>query len=160
MRIWRNWYLKCGRTSNVTVGICNGVEQYCNWTDADRLRYVNGNEITTSKGYTEEFVIMSKKQGIAAYTQSSFCRPGDSGSFVIDKKGHICGLLYGQVTGWCGQADPDTGSIYIGAGLVSCMSKVQASIQHKLTRSDTFGNIIVPSVTLEVPRMEDTEHGS
>ncbi|KAL2002739.1 hypothetical protein VTN02DRAFT_6069 [Thermoascus thermophilus] len=157
------WYLKCGRSSNVTVGICNGVEQYCNWTDADRLRYdVNGNEITISKGYTEEYVIVSKRQGLAAHMQSSFCKPGDSGSFVIDRKGNICGLLYGQVTGWCGPADSDPGSLYIGAGLVSCMSKVQASMLQKLTRPDMSADTSVPSVSvsLEVPTTGDTEHGS
>lgn len=43
------WYFKCGRTTSITTGLCNGTDAYCNWPDdADRCRYdVNGEEVSS-----------------------------------------------------------------------------------------------------------------
>ncbi|KAL2222884.1 hypothetical protein M432DRAFT_644244 [Thermoascus aurantiacus ATCC 26904] len=163
-------YFKCGRTTEITAGVCNGVEAYvhCRWSDsdsnaeADCLRYNdddlhNRNKVTTKRlssessnhchHYTSEFIILSKKQktwidGTPYSQQTSFCAPGDSGSLIIHQDGSICGLLYGEVTGWCGPGDDDTGNLYVGAGVVSCMSKVMASIEQSTIRLDASGNRI------------------
>lgn len=138
----------------------------CRWSDsdsdaeADCLRYNdddlhNRNKVTTKRlssessnhchHYTSEFIILSKKQktwidGTPYSQQTSFCAPGDSGSLIIHQDGSICGLLYGEVTGWWGPGDDDTGNLYVGAGVVSYMSKVMASIEQSTIRLDASGN--------------------
>lgn len=57
---------------------------------------------------------MSKTTDQAEYRQSSFAEKGDSGSFVVDIKGKICGLLYGATYG---HYAPGKTHFYANAGL-------------------------------------------
>lgn len=107
---------------------------------------------------TEEFVILSKrKTGVAVNhaRQATFCSsPGDSGSFIINRLGEVCGLLYGEVPGLCGpdNADPRTGRLHVGAGLVSCMTHVLPSLEEKTTCLDQLGRRIHGPAVLELAK--------
>ena len=161
-------YFKCGRTTEITAGVCNGVEAYVTVAgvipilmlrqtafDIMMMAFTTENKVTTKRlssessnhchHYTSEFIILSKKQktwidGTPYWQQTSFCAPGDSGSLIIHQDGSICGLLYGEVTGWWGPGDDDPGNLYVGAGVVSYMSKVMASIEQSTIRLDASGN--------------------
>lgn len=149
------WYFKCGRTTDITAGLCNSVEAYCNWSEDE------DQNMPPQHGsyYTEEFVILSKKNetGVTGHasSQGTFCSPGDSGSFIINKSGEFRGLLYGEVTGLCGPSntDPITRRLYVCAGLVSCMTRVVIpSLEEKTTCLDQFGRRIHGPAVLELAR--------
>ncbi|KAL2014209.1 hypothetical protein VTN00DRAFT_1734 [Thermoascus crustaceus] len=150
------WYLKCGRTTEVTAGVCNSVKAYCRWNVDD----------AGHKGFTEEFVILGKTNlGFSVpinghgphWQQTSFCASGDEGSLVINRRRRVCVLLHGEVVSWCGPGGWLTGGICIGMGLVSCMSKVIESIEEKTTRWDESGDQIAGPAELELPSWEPTE---
>lgn len=61
-----------------------------------------GQQVNLSSNVTEEFFIVSKKRGTAEHQQASNAEKGDSGSFVINNSGQICGLLYGATSGLYG----------------------------------------------------------
>lgn len=143
-------YFKCGRSTDVTAGICNGVEAYVNWKDSDCIRYdASGQEVNITGGYTEEFAVLSRTSTHAGTFQSGFCAPGDSGSFLLDKAGHVCGLLYGRLNGECGPPDNPT-MLYNCAGLVTCMSVVRESIESKATPRGPSGDPIGPRPILSL----------
>ncbi|WEW60053.1 hypothetical protein PRK78_005537 [Emydomyces testavorans] len=129
------WYFKVGRTTDITYGVCNGVAADCCWPDSDQERYdsIGKGVAPPPRNETKELVIISKKLNTPSHTQESFCRPGDSGSWVIDANGKLCGLLFGEMRGWCGPGD-DTGAVYVGSGLVTCMSVVSESVKQKTFR--------------------------
>lgn len=122
------WYMKNGRTSQVTAGVCNGTAAYLQWPESEKPRYnLNGEEVESPKGAeTKELIILSKARKAVVTQQASFCLSGDSGSWVINAQGHLCGLLFGEVTGWCGPSNE--GSVYVNAGIVSCMSTISDSV--------------------------------
>lgn len=79
------YYIKQGRTTNVTGGVCNGVVAVCNW----QTRYdINGNTVNGKDLRTEEFMI--------AGVHGSFIESGDSGSFVVDSTGAVAGLIFAE----------------------------------------------------------------
>ena len=110
------YYVKLGRSTGVTAGICHGALACCHWTGSNRLRFDhNGRKTELSESVTEEFIIMSKTTDQAEYRQSSFAEKGDSGAFVVDIEGKICGLLYGATYGHYGP--PGKTHFYANAGL-------------------------------------------
>lgn len=125
------WYFKNGRTSQITAGVCNGVTAHCQWADSDKPRYdIAGDEVKSPTGAeTKELVVLNKTRHVSAVHQANFCLPGDSGSWVINAQGALCGLLFAEATGWCGPSDD--GSVCITAGIVSCMSTVSESVRAK-----------------------------
>lgn len=67
------YYLKLGRSTGVTAGICNGALACCSWTGRNTRRYDhNGKPVDVSQEVTEEFVIVSKKRQRSEYEQASF----------------------------------------------------------------------------------------
>ncbi|PGH14669.1 hypothetical protein AJ80_05850 [Polytolypa hystricis UAMH7299] len=87
------WYFKCGRTTDITAGTCNGVELHVNWSDTDRCRYdLDRNEPKVRLRHTKELVIVGHKLHSAGY-QTPFCEAGDSSSMIINQSGQICGLI-------------------------------------------------------------------
>ncbi|PGH10654.1 hypothetical protein AJ79_05368 [Helicocarpus griseus UAMH5409] len=145
------YYSKQGRSTHVTGGICNGVLAHCNWSERDRMRFDEfGTQITVEAGSTEEFVIFTKQSCSESYKQGDFCKPGDSGSFLVGDKGtSVCGLLYGCVTGFYG---PDNdGTLYNHAGLAMCFSDIAESIKLRTTPMNSSGEPVGPPATLELP---------
>ncbi|RMJ27304.1 hypothetical protein PHISP_01818 [Aspergillus sp. HF37] len=138
------YYLKQGRSTGITSGVSNGVLTYCNWSARDRGRYDDHGQPAqvqasrTEASCTEEFVIFSKKAMSQAHTQSTFMAPGDSGSFVVNQHGEVCGLLYGGVTGLCGPPDEET--YYANAGLAMSISDVKKSVALRTKSIDSDGN--------------------
>lgn len=115
-----DYYIKVGRTTNLTAGLCNGVVANCHWRERDRLRYdAQGRRVRITPSVTMEWVVVSKKKEMAQWTQSPFCGPGDSGSILIDADGRVCGLLYTEMTGFCGPEGDQYHYVY--AGLVTPM---------------------------------------
>lgn len=79
------YYIKQGRTTDVTGVVCNGVLSVCKWA----TRYdINGNTVDSKDLRTEEFMII----GI----QDRFIEFGDSGSFVVDSTGAVAGLVFAE----------------------------------------------------------------
>lgn len=129
-----SYYIKSGRTTGVTAGVCNGTLATCNWSGTDRVRYdEHGNEAHIQRGWTEEYVVFSKRTHQAQHEQTDFCAAGDSGALVINDKGQVCGLLYGAMSAMSGP--PGDGTFYVGAGLVMSMENVVKSIKAKASSS-------------------------
>ncbi|PGH10655.1 hypothetical protein AJ79_05369 [Helicocarpus griseus UAMH5409] len=158
------YYMKQGRTTNVTGGMCNGVLALCNWDegkeDQDQTHYHDqfGYRIAPNPKWdphactTEEYIILSKTRppapwGASHYftnQQTSFCEAGDSGSFVIDGLGNVCGLLHSTVTAFSG--------VYGGMGLASCFSQILESLKVKTTPRDSQGRPTGETAELELPQ--------
>lgn len=131
------WYFKCGRTSGVTAGLCNGTEhvvfphgQSDKTKPDDRVvRYTKNGEIhNTSLKPSFEFLILSydnEDYKTIDPHQTVFAEAGDSGSLVIDRLGNICGLLWGSQNGLY------NGCIDVGAGLVTSMDDIVDSVAQK-----------------------------
>ena len=117
------WYYKLGRTTDLTTGICNGIE-----VDVQRegqIRYdETGKKAVLEHKSTRELIIVSVVAG------KGFCIPGDSGSLIINQFGDVAGLMYGELNGWVGSLGGDQRS-YQNAGLVTSMDEVLASIRAK-----------------------------
>ncbi|KKZ65080.1 hypothetical protein EMCG_01320 [[Emmonsia] crescens] len=171
------YYLKQGRSTGVTGGVCNGVLAVCNWahsagggTGGHCVLYDEvGNHINCSDPQspdtrtctTEEYVILSKSRCAGDdydYSQSSFCEPGDHGSFIIGADGSVCGLLYGTATALCsggggvrGGNVGGSGFFYAGAGLAMCFSNVVASVELRTRATDSEGNPVGAPAILELP---------
>lgn len=108
------WYFKCGRTTDITAGICNGVEVNCPYKGKEGPQC------------TEEYAIMGKKQKGKREEDVAFCEAGDSGAYVFNARGELCGLLYGSFS-----AGYEEGQC-VDAGLVSCMTQSDLQLQPKL----------------------------
>ncbi len=139
-----NRYFKLGRTTGITVGVCHGVE-----TDINRERHgvffdESGDEITLTKGCTRELVILAEAPRYIDH-QTTFSASGDSGSILFDHDGFAAGLLYGELTGHFGPRS------CAGAGLVTCMTDVLASIESKSAVPDEEGNMKLGTLTLKTP---------
>jgi hypothetical protein len=109
------WYFKIGRTSYITTGVCHGIELDVRRTGQVRWDE-NGQKIILGLSTTREMLIVGKAN-IGAFSE-----PGDSGSFVINGRREIAGLLYGQFH--CYTVD-------IVGGLVTSMDEVLASVEAK-----------------------------
>lgn len=132
------WYFKKGRTSSITSGICNGTE--CEINRTGEMRYTEtGDLYKLGKNTTRELIILSYQKIVDGVRQGefqdTFSLPGDSGSFVIDQFGAVCGILYGEHSGLCGPAGREDRE----AGLVTSMDDVLASIAKKTARKDGKG---------------------
>ena len=122
------YYLKLGRSTGVTAGICHGALACCNWKGKDGVRYQHdGQRLESSSSVTEEFIIINKKRRGPDYQQSSFAEEGDSGSLVINIKGQVCGLLYGAATGFSGPSG--LSRFYAHAGLAIDFDELSNSIK-------------------------------
>lgn len=130
-----DYYIMVGRTSDVRVGRCNGTLATCHWRDS-HVRYdENGNAVETSK-VCEEWVVMGQEIKGNKLVQGIFCQRGDSGAFLIDTSGYVCGLLYGYLDAKVKE------DLYTHAGLVNCMGDVQMSARALITSRNPQG---VPS---------------
>lgn len=152
------WYFKHGRTTGITAGICNGIESYIfmgdtryahnRQGDIERIINPDPNAKPEDLEYSEEWIIINAHSSNRSFTnQQTFCDRGDSGSFIWDAQGRLCGLLFGDVHGWCGpkipvngnpnaptprplfsRPDEYKGGRYQGAGIVSDINDVIADI--------------------------------
>lgn len=120
------WYFKMGRTTDITTGICHGIEVDINRTEETRFDEL-GAEVKLEKRPTRELMILDKQTYWA--NVRPFCQSGDSGSFVFNHRGRVAGLMYGEFSGLRGQS--------IKGGLVTSMDEVLASIKAK-TGADLF----------------------
>jgi hypothetical protein len=126
------YYLKVGRTTGITAGRCNGTLAYVNWAQNERERYnEKGNALPITRGVTTEYVIIG-------HAQAEFGLPGNSGSMLLNDRGEVCGLLYGEVTGYCGP--PGMERCYSNAGLASSIKLVIDAIKDRTTSVDEAGN--------------------
>ncbi|KAL8825080.1 MAG: hypothetical protein Q9191_004630 [Dirinaria sp. TL-2023a] len=81
--------------------------------------------------YASEWVIVNATiDGRTVKNQQAFCDKGDSGSLLVDNYGRVAGILWGDVTGYCGPLGKRT--IYSGAGLVNDIDDVKASLKTQL----------------------------
>lgn len=80
--------------------------------------------------------------------QTSFCKPGDSGAFIIDTDGKVSGLMYGNLQNYCGPLYERKG--YVCAGLATSMEVVIEAIRLKTTRKDGNGKKITPGRTIRL----------
>ncbi|KAL1964467.1 hypothetical protein VTN77DRAFT_6893 [Rasamsonia byssochlamydoides] len=150
-----SYYVKIGRTSNLTAGVCNGALAYCNWSERDGIRYdEKGTEVKVADNRTEEYVILDKSTRQTEHTQASFCEAGDSGSFIIDGNGKVCGLLYGELSGRCGP--PGNQTTYVQAGLATSMPDIIESIRSRTTPRNANGSPAGSPAILALP-VETTE---
>ncbi|BCR91361.1 uncharacterized protein ACHE_70204A [Aspergillus chevalieri] len=67
------WYCKVGKPTGLIGGICKGVQVPCCWNAV------------------EEYAIVDQ---VGDYTQTDLCKPGDSDSVLLDRRGRIRDLLY------------------------------------------------------------------
>jgi len=120
------WYLKAGRTTSVTAGICNGT--LVDVVLANQIYYdEEENEERMEEKIVKEYVVISYVTGSRQLkSQDEFCMPGDEGSFVVNSCGQISGLLHGSFVSHCGPEDD-----YSNAGLVSCMTDINPSIEKR-----------------------------
>lgn len=144
-----DYYFKQGRTTGVTGGICNGVLTHCNWSNANRARYDELGNPITMPDTTEEHVIFSKWENLSEIAQGPFCEPGDSGSFLIDLRGDVCGLVYGAFSAL--SSPTGLGNTYVGAGLAMTMPDVMESLRLRTTPRDANGNPTGPPAILGLP---------
>ncbi|KAL9123616.1 MAG: hypothetical protein Q9217_006968 [Psora testacea] len=127
------WYFKVGRTTGVTTGICHGTEAYVqleeegHWTRYDE----GGQKVSYEKlTYTQEQVILNAKSddNPADTQQGDFMKVGDSGSLLIDVKGAVVGLLFGQIRGYVGPSKHYSSN----AGLVCTMKDTKDFLRLRL----------------------------
>jgi hypothetical protein len=140
-----DWYMKLGRTTGITAGLCNGVMAY-RPKQCDRLRYdLDGNEVKADEDIHVTHVIVAEQHVLDNGDSApiGFCCPGDSGSLVLNSAGKVCGMVWGSFTG-VGHGGVD----WVGAGLVSCMSEIIPSIEAK----------IGDRVMLRLPDDDDVEY--
>lgn len=140
------WYYKLGRTTGITVGKCNGTEIEINRVGGYPRYTKNGQIHKLGQSTTRELVILGCEDSDSGQViQSGFAHPGDSGSFVIDQQGFVCGLLYGEFTGLCGIRND------LGVGLVTCITDIQASVAFRTGFEDSNGQRFAGELILPKP---------
>ncbi|KAL8797137.1 MAG: hypothetical protein Q9195_000604 [Heterodermia aff. obscurata] len=78
--------------------------------------------------YSSEWVIINASIDSRSFkTQQEFCAPGDSGSLIIDQNGDVAGLLWGELTSFCGPTDFQRR--YARAGLVTSIVDVNEAMK-------------------------------
>lgn len=123
------WYVRVGRTST-GYGVCNGVLACCNW-GKDPIRYdEHGNKVDMKSRVTMEYVILNRKTQGQNLTQVEFGLHGDSGSFVINRFGEVCGLYYGNATSWVGPGGEEVANS--SAGLAMTTSDLIKGIEKQI----------------------------
>lgn len=139
-------YFKTGRTTDITVGICNGTEVHTNLSYTRQINDEHGRHrsIIVRKSAMDYMVIGNRlKQGVTwrdcfeshpelggVRPQWSFCPSGDDGALLIDGKGCCAGILHRSVQGY---ATPLSGNDdYVRAGLVTTMGTIRKSIASKM----------------------------
>ena len=141
-----NWYYKRGRTTGITVGKCNGTETEINRVGGYPRYTKDGETYKLGQSTTRELVIIGCDDSDSGQViQSGFSHPGDSGSFVIDQQGFVCGLLYGEFTGLCGTRND------LGVGLVTSMTDIQASVAFRTGFEDSSGHRFAGELILPKP---------
>ena len=130
--------------------ICNGTEVEINRTGQSDRYTETGEKYKLGQPTTRELIILSYENP-AKYSllnlekvQAAFSMSGDSGAFVVDSMGRICGLLYGKHDNFCGETNRND----VGAELVTSMTDVLSSIAKKTTFQDSDGNTFCGEVTL------------
>jgi hypothetical protein len=104
-----DYYIKRGRTTDVTAGVYHGTEAHIKWSVIDQKLHSESNQPVNDRARGrryKEFAIVNKKgySRIINYnppatreydvrTQASFCVAGDEGSIVWDVDGEVAGLL-------------------------------------------------------------------
>ncbi|KAJ9316435.1 hypothetical protein DTO271D3_3240 [Paecilomyces variotii] len=126
------YYAMVGRTSGTQTGICNGTQASCHWRK-NHIRYDEFGEAVDAAQITHEYVIINEMRKGNKTFQDPFCQPGDSGAFMINTKGEVCGLLYGYLDTYVSLSD------YIYSGLATCMGSIKLSIQALTTPRDAQG---------------------
>jgi hypothetical protein len=125
-----DWYVKVGRTTHITAGICNGTEACIPRPNGSHYDE-QGKLLEPGKLSTLELVVLSREnkssQAGDQITQIDTCLRGDSGAFMIDTNGDVAGFLYGFITGHCGS------QVYVNSALVSCMTDILPSVAAKTT---------------------------
>lgn len=108
------WYLKQGRTSAITFGKSNGAEADINHSGCGVRSTQEGSPYVLDEATTREVIILSHAEHATGdVLPTGFSHLGDSGSFVIDTQGKVCGLLYAEHIGHCsGRHDTRAGSLY------------------------------------------------
>ena len=142
------YYVKKGRSTGVTAGICNGALACCQWSNSQRTRYDHHGRSVDIATITEEYVVLNKRKAQLEHVQGSFAENGDSGSFVLDRHGRMCGLLYGAIFGHYGP--PGQSHFYAHAGLVTSANDLMASIKVKATKHNGSGKA-TGLITLSLP---------
>ncbi|MCJ1403246.1 hypothetical protein MMC11_006469 [Xylographa trunciseda] len=142
------WYFKIGRTSGITAGLCHGIQTDIREGQGYR-NLQSDHPYAMGRKCTRELIVLSYDADFDRYVddlervrQSNFSEPGDSGSFIIDGDGDVCGLLYGEHTGLCGRRDDCV------AGLVTSMDEVRASIAFKTRTPDKNGATVLGELLL------------
>ncbi|GAD94723.1 hypothetical protein PVAR5_3352 [Paecilomyces variotii No. 5] len=116
-----DYYVMVGRSSDIRVGRCNGTLISRHWRSGE-VRYNENGDAVQASQVTEETVVIGEKVEHEV-VQGPFCHPGDSGAFLINADGFVCGLLYGYLDAMVRRNE------YTHAGLVICMSDVRSSAQ-------------------------------
>lgn len=143
------WYFKRGRSTGLTVGMCNGTE-LVKFEPANCQRYTLDGQVHDVRAKpTYEHVILSfpdhdEPIDVVGNHQEFFAKAGDSGSLIINRQGNICGLLYGSLNGMHFQRNDR------GAGLVTSMDDVIASIAEKAATVTEDGETILAELVCEV----------
>lgn len=141
-------YFKVGRSSAITVGVCNGTESEINQTGSPR--YDEDGKEYIMRGHCARVLTITSMEKWNV-NQSPFSKPGDSGSFVVDGDGLVCGLLFGEVTGHVGRR------YEVGLGTVTCMTDVRASVGRKTAFRNDEGKEIMGQLSLPLPLSYESE---
>ncbi|KAL8827200.1 MAG: hypothetical protein Q9191_003334 [Dirinaria sp. TL-2023a] len=81
--------------------------------------------------YADEWVIVNGSVNpLSSNKQEDFCASGESGALIIDTLGRVAGLLWGDLTGFCGPAERHRP--YIGAGMVTDINDVKSFMKGAL----------------------------
>ncbi|KAL1873674.1 hypothetical protein Plec18167_006191 [Paecilomyces lecythidis] len=137
-----DYYVMVGRSSGIQVGRCNGTLSSQHWRSGEVRYDEDGSAVSR---ITEEIVVLGQEVRYDKVVQSPFCHSGDSGAFLINSDGFVCGLLYGYLDAMV-QA---TG--YTRAGLVTCMSDVRSSAQALTTTRTAWGERGDNHVEIDLP---------
>ena len=127
------WYFKVGRTSEITSGICNGIEMYVNIKHTRQVYDNHGSPVKfTEKLYSQDHVILSGSfdPEDASVQQTSFSMSGDSGSLIIDSRGNCAGILWGSLSGACNNLNRWNRD-YVNVGTITTSSSLIDSMRTK-----------------------------
>ena len=79
--------------------------------------------------YASEWIIINASVDRESMKdQQTFSAPGDSGSLIVDQAGGVAGILWGELTGFCGPT-MEVHHPYVGAGLVTCIEDVKEAMK-------------------------------
>ena len=131
------WYCKPGKLTGIASGVCNGVKMSCHWNDKDRQRYDLQGQWVHCQVKSHWRICQT-----GDHIQTDFAQPGDSGSILIDRFGHVCGLLYGATYTYAGI----NSTTY--AGLAMTMPDVLETMKLKIQHPWCLGCIQVTNISI------------